>query len=107
LINAHGKHIVTIEGLNMDKLSPVLEVMSNRSATQCGFCTPGFVVSLTGHLLNCHHNDPMEAISGNICRCKGYKSIEKAAHAIDDLKRSLNPKNTLEDLVKRNGLPEN
>ena len=106
LINVHGKHIVTIEGLNMDKLSPIQEAMSNRSATQCGFCTPGFVMSLTGHLLSCHHKDPIESISGNICRCTGYKSIEKAAHDIDEFKKSLNPANTLEDLVKKNGLPE-
>ena len=106
LINVHGKHIVTIEGLNMDKPSAVQKAMVDHAATQCGFCTPGFVVSLTGHLLSCNHNDSLEAIGGNICRCTGYKPIEKAAKEVDDFKKTLKKENTLEDLVKRNGLPE-
>src|SRR5689334_14612867 len=45
--NAHGKHIVTIEGINFpDKLNCVQEAMSEAGATQCGFCTPGFIMSL-------------------------------------------------------------
>lgn len=106
LINVHGKHIVTIEGLNMNKPSAVQKAMVDHAATQCGFCTPGFVVSLTGHLLSCNHNDSLEAIGGNICRCTGYKPIEKAAKEVDDFKKTLKKENTLEDLVKRNGLPE-
>ena len=106
LINAQGKHIVTIEGLNMDELSPVQKAMTDNAATQCGFCTPGFVVSLTGHLLSNHEREAVESISGNICRCTGYKSIEKAAHHVDDLKKTLEPKHELENLVKIKGLPE-
>ena len=52
LINVQGKHVVTVEGLNMEELSPVQAAMASNYGTQCGFCTPGFVVSLTGFLLN-------------------------------------------------------
>ncbi len=85
LINSNGKHIVTIEGLNMDDLSPVQQAMVDSYATQCGFCTPGFVVSLSGYLLSNNtftKNGIMESIDGNICRCTGYKSIERAADRI-------------------------
>ncbi len=85
LVNAQGKHIVTIEGLNMETLSPVQKAMVDAYGTQCGFCTPGFVVSLSGYLLA---NETVStagiigAIDGNICRCTGYKSIERAAENI-------------------------
>ena len=80
--NVHGKHVVTIEGVNMETLNPVQQAMSDCSATQCGYCTPGFVVSLAGFCLS--RNEPsytnaIAAIDGNICRCTGYKSIERAA----------------------------
>jgi xanthine dehydrogenase small subunit len=93
LANAAGKHIVTVEGINPDdgSLTPVQQAMVDESGTQCGFCTVGFVMSLTGFCLdrvNSPHvsKDPLEmAIStmdGNICRCTGYKSIERAAKAV-------------------------
>ncbi|MBL7952807.1 MAG: FAD binding domain-containing protein [Flavobacteriales bacterium] len=82
LANVKGKHIVTVEGLNMERLSPVQQAMVDESGTQCGFCTPGFVVSLSGCCLS-HERVTDElavrAIDGNICRCTGYKSIERAA----------------------------
>lgn len=80
--NAHGKHVVTIEGVNMDGLNPIQQAMYDESATQCGFCTPGFVMSLTGFCLGSQQPSPanaVAAIDGNICRCTGYKSIERAA----------------------------
>lgn len=81
--NVEGCHVVTIEGINPPKgLSPVQEAMVEESATQCGFCTPGFVLSLTGYCLRGEKADPSAAIAaldGNICRCTGYKSIERAA----------------------------
>lgn len=80
--NARGKHIVTIEGVNMSMLNPVQQAMVDYSATQCGFCTPGFVMSLTGFCLGRQQpttENAIAAIDGNICRCTGYKSIEKAA----------------------------
>ena len=84
--NAEGKHIVTIEGINFpDTLNPVQQAMVDCGATQCGFCTPGFVVSLAGFCLSDAlptKENAIAAIDGNICRCTGYKSIEKAATAI-------------------------
>lgn len=81
--NAAGKHIVSIEGINFpDSLNPVQQAMADCGATQCGFCTPGFVVSLAGFCLSDAaptKENAIAAIDGNICRCTGYKSIEKAA----------------------------
>lgn len=85
LVNVRNKHVVTIEGINLEQangLTPVQQAMTAENATQCGFCTPGFVMSLTNYCLS--GNDPgtgnaVTAIDGNICRCTGYKSIERAA----------------------------
>ena len=55
IIDVNGKHVVTIEGLNKDQLSPVQTSFVDEGASQCGFCTPGFIVSLTGYLLS-HQN---------------------------------------------------
>lgn len=80
--NADGKHVVTVEGINMDDLNPMQQAMSDEGATQCGFCTPGFVVSLAGFCLSKKepsYKNAIAAIDGNICRCTGYKSIERAA----------------------------
>jgi xanthine dehydrogenase small subunit len=85
LANIAGKHVVTIEGLNMEELSPVQAAMVEEGGTQCGFCTVGFVVSLTGFCLSSkspEYKNAIEAIDGNICRCTGYKSIERAAASI-------------------------
>lgn len=85
--NIHGKHVVTIEGLNMPGLTPVQQALVENSGSQCGFCTPGFVVSLTGFCLSSSENTIENAISsmdGNICRCTGYKSIERAAKQITE-----------------------
>lgn len=84
--NANGKHIVTVEGTNLqEKLSAAQNAMKDNYATQCGFCTPGFVVSLTGFAMSKvekNFENAVNAISGNICRCTGYKSIERAAHQL-------------------------
>jgi len=83
--NAHGKHIVSVEGINMKELNPVQQAMVDTNATQCGFCTIGFVMSFTGFVLNENerqYKEAIAAIDGNICRCTGYKSIERAAEII-------------------------
>ncbi len=80
--NVRNCHIVTIEGLNGLQLSPVQEAFVDHSATQCGFCTPGFILSVTGFLLSGDFSDPenlITALDGNICRCTGYASIVRAA----------------------------
>jgi len=92
--NAHGKHIVTIEGINNDKeLNPVQQAMADEGATQCGFCTPGFVVSLAGFCLNnkeATQQNAIAAVDGNICRCTGYKSIERAAEKLAAIMKERN-----------------
>jgi xanthine dehydrogenase small subunit len=83
--NAHGRHIVTVEGINMNELSPVQESLVETNGTQCGFCTVGFVMSLTGFAMHPKAQSVGESIdymNGNICRCTGYKSIERAAALI-------------------------
>ncbi len=84
LANAVGKHIVTVEGINKPngELTEVQQAMVDESGTQCGFCTVGFVMSLTNFCIDetpktCE--SAISAIDGNICRCTGYKSIERAA----------------------------
>lgn len=86
LANAAGKHIVTVEGLRLDGPNVIQEALMSEGATQCGFCTPGFVVSLAGYCLSESATgdslDPADAMGGNICRCTGYNSILRAASQI-------------------------
>lgn len=78
-----GKNILTIEGLNgmQEGLHPVQEAFIVKNAIQCGYCTPGMVMSVYA-LLKKNENptelEITEAISGNLCRCTGYKSIVEA-----------------------------
>jgi len=107
--NAHGKHIVTIEGLSLEDLSPIQKAMVDHSATQCGFCTPGFVTSLTGHAMSdkkSSYDKAIASISGNICRCTGYKSIERAAQDISELIKNKDIQNPITWMVNNNFLPE-
>ena len=75
----HGKELVTVEDLaEGGKLHPVQQAMVQLHASQCGFCTPGFVMSLfaLGHSkAQISRNDVVEAIAGNLCRCTGYRPI--------------------------------
>jgi xanthine dehydrogenase small subunit len=83
------RHVVTVEGLNRTRLTPIQQAFVDNGASQCGFCTPGFVVALTGHILEAKRwdaNDAVEAVAGNICRCTGYASIIRS---IDILLRAL------------------
>src|SRR5690606_41703267 len=85
--NAAVKHIVTIDVLNLAALSPVQQAIINENGTQCGFCTVGFVVSLTGCCLQKEAPSvagTIAAMDGNICRCTGYKSLERAAVIITE-----------------------
>ncbi|WP_055442589.1 FAD binding domain-containing protein [Lacinutrix himadriensis] len=107
--NAHGKHIVTVEGTNLkDKLTTAQEAMKANYATQCGFCTPGFVVALTGFALSNsdkNYSNAIDAISGNICRCTGYKAIEKAAHEVVE-KLENKKETTLDWLIENQFIPD-
>ena len=89
LSNASGKHIVTVEGINKPggELTPVQSAITEESGTQCGFCTVGFVMSLTNFCIDDTEKTEkmaVSAIDGNICRCTGYKSIERAALKLCD-----------------------
>jgi xanthine dehydrogenase small subunit len=78
---------VTIEGLNSAELTPIQRELVERGASQCGFCTPGIVMALTGFLLSSPEITPGKAVAaldGNICRCTGYVSIKAAAAALAD-----------------------
>lgn len=106
--NAHGKHIVSVEGINMKELSPVQQAMVDTNGTQCGFCTIGFVMSLTGFVLNeitKQYDDAIAAIDGNICRCTGYKSIERAAAILSEKVNDKPEQETIAWLVEQNFIP--
>jgi aerobic carbon-monoxide dehydrogenase small subunit len=83
-IQVEGAAVTTIEGLTPadGSLSPVQEAFREAHGLQCGFCTPGFVVSLTAFLAsNAHPTDEelRDALGGNLCRCTGYQGIMNAA----------------------------
>ena len=82
-VQADGAEVTTVEGLagSDGALSPVQAALRDCHGLQCGFCTPGFVVSITALLRD--HPDPSdeqirEGLSGNICRCTGYQGIVRA-----------------------------
>ena len=110
LANAHGKHIVTIEGLNQNqKLTPVQSSIKNQNATQCGFCTPGFVIAMTNYCLNPSLNSEeqmLDCIGGNICRCTGYVSLVKAAKDIVSQTQNKGKKYKLQELISEGFIPE-
>ena len=77
----------TVEGLGGAEgaLSPVQEAMRECHGLQCGFCTPGFVVTITALLEENPHPDEQEireALSGNLCRCTGYQGILAAVRSL-------------------------
>jgi xanthine dehydrogenase small subunit len=86
-----GAHIVTVEGLAAaaaaDPLTPVQQAMIQCHGSQCGFCTPGFVVAMTGLLEENpapRLDDWREGLTGNLCRCTGYVPILEAAQSLAD-----------------------
>ena len=80
-----GREVTTIEGITpASGLSPVQQAFVELGATQCGFCTPGFIVTATALLRDTPHPRREEierAISGNLCRCTGYTKIIEAIQA--------------------------
>jgi xanthine dehydrogenase small subunit len=91
-----GQEIVTAEGLGTpDALHPVQREMAVRGGSQCGYCTPGFVCSMAAEFYRPgrgpNGSDPehgpngfdLHALSGNLCRCTGYRPIQDAAYALD------------------------
>lgn len=80
-----GKEVLTIEGISTNgKLNPLQENFIKFGAIQCGFCTPGMILSAYALLLKNSQPDEeeiKEAIAGNLCRCTGYKQIIEAIKA--------------------------
>ncbi len=88
-----GCHVVTVEHLagGDGKLHPVQQALVDHNGSQCGFCTPGFVMSLYGLWMETPHPSETEvetALQGNLCRCTGYEPIVRAAMAASKLGRS-------------------
>jgi carbon-monoxide dehydrogenase small subunit len=81
-VQVNGREVRTVEGLEQDgKLHPVQQAFSDEHGLQCGYCTPGML--MTSHAFLQRTPDPSEAdirwaISGNLCRCTGYVNIVKA-----------------------------
>jgi carbon-monoxide dehydrogenase small subunit len=81
-MQARGKQVITIEGLEKDgELDLLQKTFINQGAVQCGYCTPGMLMSCKALLM--HNPNPTEeemklAISGNLCRCTGYNKIIRA-----------------------------
>ncbi|OPL17681.1 MAG: hypothetical protein AVO35_09500 [Candidatus Aegiribacteria sp. MLS_C] len=110
-----GRHLVTIEGLTPEGgLSIVQKAFVDLGASQCGFCTPGMIVSMTGYLLSTLEptgKGAADALGGNICRCTGYAAVRRAA---EETVRCIGPSPAcsssspahLEFLVEKGVLPE-
>jgi len=88
-ITCQGKKITTVEGLARQDgtLDPIQQAFVDHGAIQCGFCTPGMIMSAKG-LLNRNQKPTQQeikhAIAGNICRCTGYKKIIEAIEAASE-----------------------
>jgi len=85
-VEMEGKKIITIEGLAQDrKLDPLQQAFIDQGAVQCGFCTPGMIISAKSLLNHNPHPTEMEVrrgLAGNLCRCTGYAKIVKAVLAV-------------------------
>src|SRR5918992_913072 len=82
---AAGQEMYTVEALAANgSLAPAQEVMAAAGGSQCGYCTPGFVMSLFAEHYRPDRSGPCEtdALTGNLCRCTGYRPIRDAAHAL-------------------------
>jgi carbon-monoxide dehydrogenase small subunit len=84
-VECDGRHVTTVEGLAADgRLHPLQETFADLGAAQCGYCTPGFLVTAKALLDQTAHpsrEQIREALSGNLCRCTGYLQIVEAVEA--------------------------
>jgi len=88
---ANGHEITTIEGISSDgNLSALQKAFVDEGAVQCGFCTPGLVISATALLMDNpvpNEEEIRTAISGNLCRCTGYQSVVTAIQKVAEINR--------------------
>lgn len=103
----NNTHLVTIEGLQGERPNRLQQAFINQGAIQCGFCTPGFILSLTGYLLEGRTvtvQGAIDALGGNLCRCTGYGSICRAVkEAVEPL---LGKVPSLQGLIELDLLPD-
>jgi carbon-monoxide dehydrogenase small subunit len=94
-VQARGQEIVTIEGLERDgELDPVQKAFLENDALQCGFCTPGMILTVKALLMknpNPTNGEIRRALAGNICRCTGYIPILRAVESAAQRVRILSP----------------
>ena len=106
-----GKEVVTVESLRAPDgaLHPVQQAMVDAHASQCGFCTPGFVMSLFALWLErerVSREEAVEAITGNLCRCTGYRPIIEAGMRMHSLETPKHwPRGAAHDAKRREALP--
>jgi carbon-monoxide dehydrogenase small subunit len=86
-VQAHGRELATVEGLapGPDRLHPLQEAFRATHALQCGFCTPGILMTMTAFLKenpSPTEAEVREALSGNLCRCTGYQNIVDAVLSV-------------------------
>jgi len=89
-VQVDGEEIITVEGLALegDELHPLQKAFHEAHGLQCGFCTPGFLMTLVPYLKenpNPTEEEIREALSGNLCRCTGYQNIVEAVKLAADL----------------------
>ena len=92
-VQANGRRLTTVEGLAAEgELHPLQRAFHEAHALQCGFCTPGFLMSMEAYLRDrpdADGNELREALAGNICRCTGYLGIVEAVeHAAAELREA-------------------
>ncbi|MGB5893643.1 MAG: FAD binding domain-containing protein [Ignavibacteriaceae bacterium] len=109
--DVNRKHVVTVEGLRREELTVVQKSFVEEGASQCGFCTPGFIVSLTGYFLSnksFNPNGAIDSMDGNICRCTGHSSIIRAAQKSAEIISSniTNHTDHLNALIKSGLIPD-
>ncbi len=106
-----GCHVVSVEGVNREELNAVQRIIIEENASQCGYCTPGIVLSLTGFALSAEtysYAAAVDALDGNICRCTGYASIRRAgARLAQTLEKNIpDREDRIPGLVEQGILPD-
>ncbi|MCI5210205.1 MAG: hypothetical protein D3910_15740, partial [Candidatus Electrothrix sp. ATG2] len=79
--DVEGRHIVTIEGLASQQITPLSNLVLKEGASQCGYCSPGIIIAMTAYMLTApffSEQSAIAAVSGNLCRCTGYAAMQRA-----------------------------